>query len=79
MDFWFTQKNDFVYAMALVVPKDGIVNIQSLNQNKAKVKSVEILGVGRIDFHQDNHGLQLKLPQKIQNSSLGYALKIKLS
>jgi hypothetical protein len=64
--------------MALVVPKDGIVNVQSLNQNKAKVKSVEILGVGRIDFHQDNHGLQLKLPKKIQNSSLGYALKIKL-
>ncbi len=79
LDFWFTQKNDFVYAMALVVPKDGIVNVQSLNQNMAKVKSVEILGFGRIDFQQDNHGLQLKLPKKIQNSSLGYALKIKLS
>lgn len=78
LDFWFTQKNDFVYAMALVVPKDGIVKVQSLNQNKAKVKSVEILGFGQIDFQQDNHGLQLKLPKKIQNSSLGYALKIKL-
>ncbi len=78
LDFWFTQKNDFVYAMALVVPKDGIVKVQSLNQNKAKVKSVEILGFDQIDFQQDNHGLQLKLPKKIQNSSLGYALKIKL-
>nr|WP_256603076.1 alpha-L-fucosidase C-terminal domain-containing protein [Sphingobacterium multivorum] len=77
-DFWFTQKNDFVYAMALVVPKGGIVNVKSLNQSKAKVKSVEILGFGQVDFQQDDHGLQLKLPKKIENNSLGYALKIKL-
>ena len=77
-DFWFTQKNDFIYAMALVLPKNGVVNIHALNQNKAKVKSVEILGVGQVQFEQDDHGLQLKFPKKMQNSGLGYALKIKL-
>jgi alpha-L-fucosidase len=77
-DFWFTQKNDFIYVMALVLPKNGVVNIHALNQNKAKVKSVEILGLGQVHFEQDDRGLQLKLPKKMQNSSLGYALKIKL-
>jgi len=77
-DFWFTQKNDCVYAMALVAPKDGIVHLKSLNQNKAKVKSVEILGYGQVRFKQDKHALRLKLPKKTQNSTLGYTLKIKL-
>ncbi len=77
-DFWFTQKNGFIYAMALVLPLNGIVNVRTLNQNKAKVKSVEILGFGQVHFQQDDYGLQLKLPKNMQNSSLGYALKIKL-
>nr|WP_288808438.1 alpha-L-fucosidase [uncultured Sphingobacterium sp.] len=78
-DFWFTQKKGVVYAFAMVAPRDGKVRVRSLNRNKAKIRSVEILGAGKVNFRQDKEGLHLSLPKKLHGSALGYTLKIKLT
>lgn len=76
-DFWFTQKKDAVYAIALVSPEDGVARLSVLSLNKTKVKSVEVLGFGKVDFEQDQHGLRLQLPSGSIQHKMGYALKIK--
>lgn len=78
-DFWFTQKQGFVYVLAMRSSADGRVTVRSLSSNKARVETVEILGAGHVKFNQDENGLHLRLPQKLRNSALGYSLRIKLA
>ncbi|MFU1857172.1 alpha-L-fucosidase [Sphingobacterium sp. NGMCC 1.201703] len=77
-DFWFTQKQDALYALAMVAPADGKVSLRSLNQNTARVRSVEVLGGGNVVFQQDQEGLHLQLPKGMSQNTLGYALKIRI-
>ena len=79
LDFWFTQKNGFVYAMALHPPADAQVKVPAIHTGQGKVTSVEILGFGKVDFGQDDKGLHLQLPKQVQDNTLGYALKIKFA
>lgn len=60
-DIRFTQKGNYIYAIALDVPKKDIV-ISSLLPSVRKIKSVELLGsTEKIIWTQTAKGLQIKL------------------
>ena len=77
-DFWFTQKENTVYAIALAYPKENEkVIIQSLTkENLTTIKNVTLLGdTSDLTWEQTSNGLEVQLNQKEVNPN-GYALKI---
>lgn len=62
----FTQTPKYLYAIALAWPDDYTVKVKSLAEgseyHKNKIKSVELLGYGRVKFSRDSDGLTVKIP-----------------
>lgn len=78
-DFWFTQKENTVYAIALAYPKENQkVIIQSLTkENLAVIKRVTLLGDNsELSWQQNKEGLEVTFDKKVVDPN-GYALKIK--
>src|SRR4051812_26219402 len=71
-DIRFTVKGETLYATALGWPTDGSLLIKTLRENspqyRARVRSVDLLGHGRVPFKQDANGLGLTLPERKPNS-----------
>ena len=73
-DFWFTAKENSVYAISLVPASDTIL-IRSLNKKEGVIKKVTILGGYEIkNWLQTNEGLVVNLLYKIENKN-GYVVK----
>lgn len=68
----FTQKGNTLYATALAWPADHRVVIKSLALHsphyEGKVKSVHLLGYGKVAFRQTEDGLVVELPEKPCNT-----------
>ena len=68
----FTQKGNTLYATALAWPADHRVVIKSLALHsphyEGKVKSVRLLGYGKVTFRQTEDGLVVELPEKPCNT-----------
>ena len=68
----FAQKGSTLYATALAWPADHKVTIKSLALHSphydGKVKSVHLLGYGKVAFHQTEKGLEVDLPEKPCNT-----------
>lgn len=75
-DFWFTQKQRILYAMAMRFPPHGKVRLNSLRKGDVEVKKVEILGLGTVAFVQDKTGLEVTIPKQAASLPLGYTLKM---
>jgi alpha-L-fucosidase len=77
-DFWFTQKENTIYAIALEYPKEKVL-IQSLTKKEVgEIKKVEMLGVSTgITWKQTNEGLEVSIGNN-KGDVNGYALKISL-
>ena len=75
-DFWFTQKENTLYAIALEYPTTKI-SIKSFGSTSVgTIKSVQMLGVtDQLEWPQTDEGLQVHLAKNRGNSH-GYALKI---
>lgn len=75
-DFWFTQKGDNLYVIALEYPI-GKVLIESLTTEVAgTIKTVAMLGSEtEVEWKQTDKGLEVMLNQEMYNPN-GYALKI---
>lgn len=76
-DFWFTQKEDAIYAIAIEYPEENDALLKALSTRSGyAVKSVELLGHEEaLLFEQDENGLKISLPG-IKPNPNGYALKI---
>ena len=74
-DFWFTKKGSSLYAICLTAPKQGKVQVKAFGTEIGKVKSVEILGHGKVSFTQNAGGLEVKIPGGLK-SELGYTIKV---
>ena len=80
-DIRFTQSKDgkTLYAIVLVIPKDGKVTVKSLASNSAnwpeKIGSVRLVGSGKLKFTRDETGLHVSLPEKFAGK-IAFALKI---
>lgn len=77
----FTQKGKNLYAVALAWPDDRKIMIKSLSLSSSiysgKIKKVELLGYGKVNFSQTPQGLTVELPDSRLND-IAPVLKIKL-
>lgn len=75
-DFWFTQKEENLYVIALEYPKEKVL-LESLTKEIAgTIKTVTMLGnETEVEWKQTNKGLEIVLNQEVYNIN-GYALKI---
>ncbi len=74
-DFWFTAKDNKVYAISLVPAEDG-VNIRSLNKDAGTIRGVRLLGSDReIMWTQTNTELSLDL-KDIETGVNGFAVEV---
>ena len=64
-DIRFTQKGDAIYAVSLGWPKADKVTIKSFAGQK--VKSVELLGIGAVEFENSAQGLEVVIPEQKLN------------
>jgi alpha-L-fucosidase len=73
-DFWFTQKDDAVYAIAMKYPSGkGVVN--AFAQGKVKIKEAFVLGAcASFHWEQSEKGLEFILNEK--PNELGYTIKV---
>lgn len=75
-DFWFTQKDNNVYAISLAKPESEIV-IKSFGFSVGAIKSVEILGVVNVKYKQTKDGLIVNIPKGYLSEN-GFVVKIEL-
>lgn len=76
-DFWFTLKDESIYAIAIEYPDDNNALISSLNISSGyDIQSVKMLGYDEpLSFEQGENGLMVSLPE-LKPDLNGYALKI---
>lgn len=75
-DFWFTAKENVVYAIALAANMKSTIVLRSFEDNT--IKEISLLGeVGHLSFRKSHEGLEVTLPTTFNKQS-GYALKILL-
>ena len=62
----FTQTPKYLYAIALAWPEDGVVTVKSLAEGSKlhdkRIKSVELVGYGKVPFKRTAEGLTVNLP-----------------
>lgn len=79
-DIRFTTKNGVLYAIVLSWPEDGKVVIKSLSKNNPlhpdKIKSVELLGSGKVRYARSEEGMIITLPSQ-KKSDIAMVLKIR--
>lgn len=75
-DFWFTQRDNCIYAISLEYPKEKVTILSLTPEKLGKIKSVCLLGSdSAIHWLQTEKGLEIDLGTKVENPN-GYALKI---
>ena len=76
----FTQKGDVLYATALAWPENQTVTIKSLASDSKlytdKIRSIELLGYGKVKFTRTDQGLSITLPAQ-QTNTIAPVFKIK--
>lgn len=73
-DFWFTKKGNSLYAISLVAPGE-VIHVKAFHTGIGKIQSVEVPGVGELDFRQSESGLELIPPGNFK-PDLGYVIKV---
>lgn len=63
-DYRFVKKDNKVYAFMLCPPDNGVAVIKSFTPDEV-VKSVTLLGAGKLEFTQNFGALTIKLPEKL--------------
>lgn len=75
-DFWFTKKDKAIYAISIEKPKGKII-IKSFNTNIGKIKTVGILGQGKVNFKQTKDALIVATPKGFLPAN-GFVVKVEL-
>lgn len=75
-DFWFTQKNNSVYAISLAKPAESI-KIEAFNNSIGKIKTVNVIGKGKVKFEQTEKDLTITVPEGFMPEN-GFVVKIDL-
>lgn len=76
-DFWFTTKNNKVYAISLS-NAEGNILIKSLRKSEGEIQAVKLLGNNKIlNWEQNKNGLQTTI-KEIPIDVLGYVIEVTL-
>ena len=73
-EFWFTSKDNKVYAISLV-PAPDTVRILSLNSGNGHINSVHLLGHGHLNWEQNETELRVDF-RGVETGEHGYALEV---
>ena len=67
----FTQTEKYLYVAALAWPENGTVSVKALANASPlytdAIKSVELLGYGKVNFQRTDEALIISLPEKLNN------------
>ena len=75
-DFWFTQKENKVYAIALARPEGRNILVKSLINES--IDKIRILGqVKYLDWEKTDLGVEVQLPAFMANG-IGYVIEVRL-
>ena len=61
----FTQTNKYIYATILEWPENMTISIKSLSDEK--IKSIELIGYGKVQFSRKADNITVTLPQKVND------------
>jgi alpha-L-fucosidase len=79
-DFWFTTKDNYVYAMCLAKPVNNMANLKSLYKNRHQIKSIRLLGYKKaLRWNTADEKIVVELPPEIKPKVPGFVLKFELS
>ncbi|MCG6190107.1 alpha-L-fucosidase [Maribellus maritimus] len=75
-DFWFSKKDNIVYATSLKWPEAKNILIKAFASSEEKIVKVRLLGSkSKLKWEQDSEGLKVSLPEQRPHVR-GYVLKI---
>jgi len=78
-DVRFNQNSKYLYVTAMGWPENGTLTIRALAEGsallKSKIRSVELLGYGRVRFRRTGAGLEVSLPKPV--NKIAPVLKIR--
>jgi len=79
-DFWFTQKENTVYAINIATPQENTVQVKSLFQIQNQIERISLLGSSQeLDWKLDGDAVAITLPgKKLQRCKNGFVLKVEL-
>ena len=78
-DFWFTAKDNYVYAISLTTPVSEKVSVKSLFDYHQKIKSIKVLGSnGSLKWQALGDKVDITLPRNRKNDEPGFVLKVEL-
>lgn len=79
-DFWFTRKENNVYAISLTTPAERAVSVKSLVEIKNQIKRISLLGSSRnLDWSIIGDAVVVTLRgRKLHRHKIGFVLKVEL-
>ncbi len=73
-DFWFTQKNNIIYAICLAQPEMEI-SIKAFGNSIGKIKKIKLLGKGSVKFVQSENEVKVRIPKGFKAEN-GFVIKV---
>jgi alpha-L-fucosidase len=79
-DFWFTAKDNSIYAISLAPIDKSVISVKSLFTCSQQIKSIRILGnADPLNWEVTGDKVDIHLPPNIKNDVHGFALKVELT
>jgi alpha-L-fucosidase len=79
-DFWFTTKDNFIYAMSLVEPVNNQASVKSLYKNRNQIKSIRLLGTNEtLKWKAADEKIVIEVPSDKKPNVPGFVLKVELA
>ncbi|MGQ1784856.1 alpha-L-fucosidase [Saccharicrinis sp. GN24d3] len=82
-DIRFTARENTLCTIQLDIPRGGKTVVKSLGtatavSDKNEIKSIELMGYGRVDFTRENSQLVIELPKQLPNNwALAFKIEVK--
>lgn len=78
-DFWFTEKDNYVYVISLTTSTSKRVGVKSLFCYHKKIKNIELLGhKGYLKWKTMGDKVNITLPKIKNTNQIGFVLKVEL-
>jgi len=78
-DFWFTQKDNNVYAISLACTSDDTVRLEALYDHRDKIRSISMLGErGKLKWSAADGRVNVKIPAGKNPDIPGFVLKVSM-
>lgn len=80
-DFWFTSKENTVYAISIFTPQQRKVKVKSLIDIKEQIENISLLGGSKdLNWKVEGDAIHIVLPKNLnENQKNGYVLKVELN